>query len=61
MQMRKPTQTNCVQPSGSSRTVISESDCVCEGGAVLTWQRNNKTVVLSRNNGIAHAIRYEVG
>ena len=33
-------QTSCVQPSGKWRTVLSESDCVCEGcmgSRVPTW------------------------
>jgi len=37
-------------------TPLSESDCVCEGWAVLTWQRNNETVELLRNNSIVRAI-----
>ena len=42
--------TNFVQPSGKSRTVLSESDCVCDcitwGWAVLTQQSNNETIAL---------------
>ena len=37
---------------------LSERDCVFEGWAVLTRQRNNETVELLRNNSIArHSIR----
>jgi len=46
-----------MQHSSKSRTVLSERDCVCEGWAVLTRQRNNETVELLRNNSIVHDIR----
>jgi len=40
-----------------SHSNLCERDCVCEGLAVLTRQRNNETVALLRNNSIVHTIR----